>query len=76
MKRGKRQRAAKGTLNSLCVFPSQMSQLLRLCGGKSMFVAWHNVFCVLSQAQHCHNKIGSQLLKKERKKKGKTKDAI
>ena len=51
----KKQRAAREALNSLCVFPSQMSQLFCLCGGKTVFVAWHNVFCVLFEGEDCHN---------------------
>lgn len=70
MKQGKRQRGAREALNSRCVFPSQMSQLFCLCGGKTVFVAWHHVFCVLFEGEDCHNKKGYQTLKDT----GKTKD--
>lgn len=52
------EKKVKEALDLLCVFPSQMSQLLCLCGGKSMFVEWHNVFCVLFEGENCHNKKG------------------
>ncbi len=59
----KRQRAAGEALNSHCVFPSQMSHLFCLCGGKTVFVAWQHVFCVLFEGEACHNKKGYQPLK-------------
>lgn len=68
-KNGKR--GAGEALNSLCVFPSQMSRLFCLCGGKTVFVAWHHVFRVLFEGEDCHDKKkGYQPLKNT----GKTKD--
>lgn len=55
---------AREALNSLCVFPSQMSQLFCLCGGKTVFVAWHDVFCVLFEGEDCHNKKGISAFKR------------
>ncbi len=65
MKQGKRQRAAREALNSLCVFPSQMSHLFCLCGGKTVFVAWQQVFCVLFEGEDCHNKKGISAFKRQ-----------
>lgn len=46
----KRQRGE--ALNSLCVFPSQMSQRFCRCGGKlGLFVAWRCAFGLLSEGK-------------------------
>lgn len=59
----------RGMKFTLC--PSQMSQLFCFCGvAITMFVVWHNVFCVFFEREDCHNKKGYQPLKDM----GKTKD--
>lgn len=52
------------------VSKTNVSTTLLLWCGKTMFVVWHNVFCVLFEKEDCHYKKGYQPLKDM----GKTKD--